>query len=91
MAVQARVTIIENVEKKFESGWTLCFQWCHYNYSDGSQQRGYRFIWKRKDGTLQAARGQARLPNMELIMELVEKAKKAGWGYKGEETPDSNV
>ncbi|CRN07951.1 hypothetical protein PYEL_38050 [Pseudomonas sp. URMO17WK12:I11] len=91
MAVQARVTIIENVEKKFESGWTLCFQWCHYNYSDGSQQRGYRFIWKRKDGTLQAARGQARLPNMELIMDLVEKAKKAGWGYKGEETPDSNV
>lgn len=91
MAVQARVTIIENVEKKFESGWTLCFQWCHYNYSNGSQQRGYRFIWKRKDGTLQAARGQARLPNMELIMELVEKAKKAGWGYKGEETPDSNV
>ncbi|MFJ7811137.1 hypothetical protein ACIQYQ_09885 [Pseudomonas asiatica] len=91
MAVQARVTVVENVDKKFESGWVLCFQWCIYNYSDGSQQRGYRFIWKRPDGSLQAARGQARLPNMELITELVEKAKREGWGFKGEETPDSNV
>ena len=91
MAVQARVTVIENVEKIFGSGWKLCFQWCIYNYSDGTQQRGYRFIWKRKDGSLQAARGQARLPNMALITELVEKAKKQGWGYEGEEMADSNV
>ena len=42
--------------------------------------RGYRFIWRRSDGSLQPARGQARIPSLfdaELLMKL---AREAGWG-----------
>jgi len=90
VATQARVVVVESVSKKFENGWALHFQWCIYKYSNATEQRGYRFIWTRPDGTLQAARGQARLPNMELIVYLTEEAKKRGWGYIGSETPDPN-
>ncbi len=84
MGIQARVHVAKSTEKKFESGWTLCFQWCTYNYSDGGHQNGYRFIWKRPDGTLQGARGQARLPSMDLIHAMLEQAKREGWGYIGD-------
>jgi hypothetical protein len=44
--------------------WRLCFQWVTYRYEDGSPaQDGYRFIWRRPDGSLQPARGQARIPS----------------------------
>ena len=79
----ARVHVINSIEEKQTSGWTLCFQWCLYMYDDKSQDTGYRFIWKRPDGALQAARGQARLPNIEIITRLLEAAKKAGWAYEG--------
>ena len=82
--IQARVHIVKSTEKQFDGGWTLCFQWCTYNYSDGESQKGYRFIWKRPDGTLQAARGQARLPNMDVIHQMLEQAKREGWGFIGD-------
>ncbi|HAQ86922.1 hypothetical protein [Aeromonas caviae] len=88
MGVQARVHVIKSTEKKMDGGWTLCFQWCAYNYSDGGQQKGYRFIWRRPDGTLQGARGQARLPTMDLIHEMLEQAKREGWGYIGDAKDD---
>lgn len=81
----ARVYVRDSVEKKYENQWTLCFQWCFYDYENGnpeSNEEGFRFIWKTPEGKLQAARGQARIPNMETIMELIESAKKQGWGYK---------
>jgi len=79
----ARVHIIDSIDKKFDSGWTISFQWCLYDYEDGNTDKGFRFIWKRPDGTLQAARGQARIPDVETINELLEEAKKQGWAYKG--------
>lgn len=63
--------------------WTLWFQWCRYLFDDGEMQYGYRFIWKRpqsKGGSLQAARGQARLPSIENIRLLTSKAQAEGWG-----------
>lgn len=89
MSKQARVVVAATVSEKFDSGWELCFQWCLYKFID-HEQYGYRFIWKRPDGTLQAARGQARLPNMDIIIKLIETAKKQGWGYEGDLTPNSN-
>lgn len=73
------------VNRRYSNGWTLCFQWCRYVYDaedgeDRHDQRGYRFIWRRPDGTLQAARGQARIPSIQDAMELMEAARKAGWG-----------
>ena len=40
---------------------------------------------KTPEGKLQAARGQARIPDIDAIHELTEQAKKAGWAYKGDE------
>lgn len=63
--------------------WTLCFQYVIYEYEpdDGkavSEQRGYRFIWRRPNGHLQGARGQARL-EPHLITILLGKAAEEGW------------
>ena len=64
--------------------WRLCFQWGTYHYDDGTTQKGYRFIWRRPNGHLQAARGQARIPSGEDIFELLTLATKAGWFIKVE-------
>ena len=71
--------------RRYPSGWTLCFQWCLYDYENGETDKGFRFIWKTPQGKLQAARGQARIPDIETIHELTEIAKKEGWAYKGDE------
>lgn len=62
------------------NSWELCFQWCLYVYDDGSTENGYRFIWRRPDGTLQPARGQARLPSISVITSLMNDAIAQGWG-----------
>ena len=63
--------------------WTLWFQWCRYFYDDGGMEYGYRFIWRRpqsEDGSLQAARGQARIPSVAVLERLVAQARASGWG-----------
>ena len=78
----ARVHVIDSVFKEYPSKWKLCFQWCLYDYENGKSDKGFRFIWKTPEGKLQAARGQARIPDIDAIHELTEQAKKAGWAYK---------
>ena len=72
-----------------DEGWTLCLQWGAYRYGEGEgpdgvikEQRGYRFIWKRPNGHLQAARGQARLPSRREVMVLFDMAQRGGWDDK---------
>lgn len=78
----ANVKIINEVSKSIgNDGWKLCFQWCEYVYEDGGLEKGYRFIWRRPDGSLQAARGQARIPSAGIALELMSKAMNDGWGY----------
>lgn len=63
--------------------WTLWFQWCRYLYDGGEMEYGYRFIWKRpqsEGGSLQAARGQARIPSVAVLEQLAAKARTLGWG-----------
>jgi hypothetical protein len=62
------------------SGWRLWFQWCLYELDDGDQYYGYRFIWRTKEGALQAARGQARIPSIKAAQELMQRATDEGWG-----------
>lgn len=84
MATSARVQVINEVaydDKAVGNSWVLCLQWCRYVYDDGTMEMGFRFIWRRPDGSLQAARGQARLPDLKMIETLMEKARQQGWGH----------
>ncbi len=82
----ARVHVINETTLDTEAAsheWTLWFQWCRYLYDDGGMQHGYRFIWRRPQsggGSLQAARGQARIPSVRILNQLVAKATALGWG-----------
>lgn len=60
--------------------WQLCLHWCRYRYSDSTSELGYRFMWRRPDGSLQPARGQARLPSRHDVDLLFGLAKHQGWG-----------
>jgi len=79
-ASSARVQILEEVTTDMGEGWKLCFQWCRYVYDNGALEQGYRFIWRRPDNSLQAARGQARLPSLKIVQDLISRAEGAGWG-----------
>jgi hypothetical protein len=81
----ARVQVIEQVEEDFREpdGWVLWLQWCLYVFDNGESKNGYRFIWRRpqsEGGSLQAARGQARIPSLKVAKDLIDKAVAAGWG-----------
>jgi hypothetical protein len=58
---------------------TLCYQYCEYQYEDGTSDFGYRFIWKTT--RLLSHRGQARLCP-ETIVSLMNAAQSLGWGNK---------
>lgn len=76
----ARVDVLREVRSGDVGDWQLCFQWCRYRLDDGSQY-GYRFVWRRpEDGSIQGARGQARIPNFACAKDLMDAAAKAGWG-----------
>ena len=85
MAGQTRVQIVNETPRKHDKGWQLRLQWCRYLHPDGGMQHGYRFIWVRPDGSLQASRGQARIPSFNHIQHLFDAAKAEGWGDYNED------
>jgi len=78
---QGRVVVFNEVSLRQPDDWALCFQWCRYMYDDGNTEDGYRFIWRRPGGNLQGARGQARIPSIKVLRELVHRAETEGWGH----------
>jgi hypothetical protein len=83
----ARVQVLRETTLDPQSSeyWTIWFQWCRYLYDDGNNEYGYRFIWRRPEntgGALQAARGQARIPSIDVFERLVAQAKQEGWGER---------
>lgn len=78
---QARVVVLHEAKQGKEGDWVLCFQYCRYEYGDGSEENGYRFIWRRPNGNLQGARGQARIPSIADVQELTATALREGWGH----------
>jgi hypothetical protein len=79
----ARVNVLREVRSGDVGEWQLCFHWCRYVLDDGAVQYGYRFVWRRKeDGSIQAARGQARIPSFAWAKELMDSAANAGWGNR---------
>ncbi|MDQ0208941.1 hypothetical protein [Alkalicoccobacillus murimartini] len=82
-AKSARVQVLHETainKDKIGTNWVLCLQFCRYVYDNGDLQEGYRFIWRKPDGKLQAARGQARIPKLSDASKLMEKAQAEGWG-----------
>lgn len=77
---KARITILAEVPRRLqdEDDWTLHFQKVIYHYEDGQSDKGFRFIWRRPDGSLQAARGQARIPGRKELEDLVALAEREG-------------
>lgn len=78
---QSRVVVLNETSQGIQYNWNLCFQYCRYEYGDGTEQNGYRFIWRRPNGNLQGARGQARIPSVADMLELTSKAMSEGWGH----------
>lgn len=75
-----RVLVFKEVSERWHEDWQICFQRVRYVHEDGRTEEGYRFIWRRPDGSLQAARGQARLPSLDLAGRLMQRARDKGWG-----------
>jgi hypothetical protein len=71
-----------SVEKKI-GDQSLCFQHVLYVYADDlhrAAEYGYRFMWRGPRG-LSADRGQARIPSLAILHELVAMGEKAGWAH----------
>jgi hypothetical protein len=69
--------------------WRLCLQWGRIEYGTPNEppQWGYRFIWRRPDGT-QQARGAARIRSRHDIERLWKIADDEGWGdFDGYDPP----
>ena len=75
----ARFEIKHEVTNGEVGYWRLCFQYGIYHYDVDADENGYRFIWRKPDGSLQPARGQARIPSTADIFELLALASKNGW------------
>jgi hypothetical protein len=85
----SRIQVINETSQTDPGNWELYLQWGRYIYDDGSMEHGYRFIWKRPDGSLQPARGQARIPSLKVAQKLIEQAKSEGWGDYDAEVIDA--
>jgi hypothetical protein len=83
-AKMARVQIRKQTTNDPPGDWQLWLQWCRYELDDETQF-GYRYIWTRPDGALQAARGQARIPSLAVCKALMDKATAEGWGDRDSE------
>lgn len=80
--MQARVIVLNETMIETSGDWHLCFQYCRYEYGEGTEQNGYRFIWRKpKNKHLQGARGQARIPSTSILLKLVSQAIEEGWGH----------
>jgi len=73
------VEILNEVTLDGEEGWTLCFQYCTYHYEDSTTEDGFRYIWRRENGSLQAAQGQAKIPDENTLHRLLNAAREDGW------------
>ncbi len=80
---QTRFQMLNEVFKE-EDKWRLCLQWGRCIYGNGKMELAYRFIWRDENGHLRAQRAQAFISSLKVAQELIDKAKKEGWGdYKG--------
>jgi hypothetical protein len=83
--MQTRVKVFDEIRDHSRAGeWCLAFQRVRYLYDTGESQDGFRFIWRRENDTQQAARGQARIPDLESALRLIHRAVERNWGSTGQ-------
>src|SRR5438046_5743881 len=75
MGSHARVKVADEIRTEPRSNnWALAFENVTYVYTDRADpQKGFRFIWCRLDGSLQAARGQASAKSKPHLRKWVAK------------------
>lgn len=56
----------------------LLLQYGTWHLDNGNTRKGYRFIY-REDGKLKTYRGQARIPFLQIVRQLLEQATTEGW------------
>src|SRR5437016_2159693 len=80
-SLMARVHALKEVRSRNPGNRQLCLQWCRFEHDD-STEFGYRFIWRTENESLDAARGQTRIPTIAEAQFLIEQALAAGWGNR---------
>ena len=80
----ARVHVIDSVFKSIHRNGNYVSNGVYTIMKNGNLIKDF-VLFGKPEGKLQAARGQARIPDIDAIHELTEQAKKAGWAYKGDE------
>lgn len=80
MSTERRIEILHEAKKQAKDGEFLCLQYVAYPIDENSSKNGYRFIWRTTDGKLRALRGQARIPSLAVVLELISLAMSEGWG-----------
>lgn len=93
----AKSTIVIHDEIKAPNpsvtGSTICFQKVTYHYADDATQRsfvsrqdGFRFVWKKPDGSIRPTRGYARIPSLSHLEGFLKEARRRGWDGAGDGT-----
>jgi len=77
---EVRLSEIDKEPFDSETQWDLCLQLGLYVYDDDDEEYGYRFIYRKKGGNIQPARGGARIPSLEVAERLIQEARNRGWG-----------
>ena len=76
----ANIEVLREITNGHPGQWSLHFQEGIWHYGDGATpEHGYRFIYRRPDGSLQPARGQARIDMLQEAKALIERAIDEGW------------
>lgn len=64
-------------------GWHLCLQWGRLHHEeDGARwvEEGYRFVYRDDKSNQKPFRAQTRIPSLKKVLELINQAKREGWG-----------
>jgi len=82
----ANIEILNEIDPGPSNSWRLTFQRGIWHYGGGRSEEGYRFMYRRDDGSLQAARGQARIDTLDQAQALIDEARHLGWDKEPEES-----
>ena len=75
MSEVTRVTPLFEVSRELPSGEKLCLQQAVYIYPDKTQDLAFRVIRRDAKGNLKAQRGQAGIPELEMLEDMIKEMK----------------